>query len=181
MNRTSGWRNSCNLARVGVFLLIVTLTAGMAGCDGNPSQNLEIRTWYDLEAVRDNLAGHHVLMNDLDSTTLGYDELASPTASGGKGWEPIPVPMPEEPGFGGTFDGQGHEIRDLFVNRPDQNGVGLFSGQVGVIKDLGVTNVTVKGARGVGGLAGSNTGSIINCYCSSNVTGEDNAGGLAAL
>jgi hypothetical protein len=169
------------LLRLSIFLLIAVLVTGMAGCtDGSytPSKDLEIRTWYDLDAVRDNLAGHHVLMNDLDSTTLGYDELASPTANGGKGWEPIPVPMPEEPGFGGTFDGQGHEIRDLFVNRPDQNGVGLFSGQVGVIKDLGVTNVTVTGARGVGGLAGSNTGSIINCYCSSNVTGEDNAGGL---
>jgi hypothetical protein len=181
MRRVFSNRRGQYLIRLSIFLLIAVLVTGIAGCtDGSytPSEDLEIRDWYDLDAVRDNLAGHHILMNDLDSTTLGYDELASPTADGGKGWEPIPVPMPEGPGFMGTFDGQGHEIRDLFVNRPDQNGVGLFSGQVGVIKDLGVMNVTVTGARGVGGLAGSNTGSIINCYCSGNVTGEVDAGGL---
>jgi len=60
------------------------------GCDGYnpPSQNLKIRTWYDLDAVRNNLRGHHILMNDLDSTTAGYEDLASPTANGGKGWQP---------------------------------------------------------------------------------------------
>ena len=49
----------------------------------------EIRDWYDLDAIRDNLGGSYILMNDLDSTTAGYEELASPTANGGKGWEPI--------------------------------------------------------------------------------------------
>ena len=57
------------LKRVSVFLIIVSLVVGMVGCGGcgQPgSQNLEIRTWYDLDAVRDNLTGHHSLMNDLD-------------------------------------------------------------------------------------------------------------------
>ncbi len=49
----------------------------------------EIRDWHDLDAIRDNLGGSYVLMNDLDSTTAGYKELASPTANGGKGWQPI--------------------------------------------------------------------------------------------
>jgi len=146
-----------------------------------PSEDLEIRDWYDLDDIGDNLQGDHKLMNDLDSTTAGYQELAGPTANGGKGWQPIPVPMPETPGFGGTFDGQGHEVRDLFINRADENGVGLFSGtsQVGVIKDLGVTNFAMTGADGVGGLVGSNRGSIINCYSSGNMTGQEEVGSLA--
>jgi hypothetical protein len=45
---------------------------------------LEIRDWNDLDDIRDNLGGHHILMNDLDSTTAGYEELASPTANGEK-------------------------------------------------------------------------------------------------
>ena len=95
-------------ARVGVFLITATLIAGMVGCDGygHPSQNLEIQTWYDLDAVRHNLAGHHILMNDLDSTTAGYEELASPTANGGRGWDPIGVYDYDAP-FIGSLDGGG--------------------------------------------------------------------------
>jgi len=136
-----------------------------------------------LDDVRDNLSGNHTLMNDLDSNTAGYTELASPTANQGEGWQPITAFVPHYgfTGFGGTFDGQGHEIRDLFINRPDENGVALFSATLrsGVIKDLGVTNVTVTGADYVGGLVGSNTGRVINSYSSGNVTGEYRVGGLA--
>ena len=45
---------------------------------------LGIRDWNDLDDVRNNLGGQHILMNDLDSTTAGYEELASPTANGEK-------------------------------------------------------------------------------------------------
>jgi len=112
--------------RFSVFLIVAALIAGMAGCDGNgahnppPTQNLKIRTWSDLDAVRYNEDGNHTLMNDLDSTTLGYTRLASERAHGGKGWEPIGR-------FRGSFDGQGHEIRDLFINRSDEFAVGLFA------------------------------------------------------
>jgi len=81
---------SCYVAKVSVLLIAVALIAGMAGCVPtlHPSQDLEIRDWYDLNAVRNNLDGNHILMNDLDSTTAGYTELASPTANQGKGWQP---------------------------------------------------------------------------------------------
>jgi hypothetical protein len=186
------------VTRVGVFLITAALIAGMAGCDGcgyslPPSQNLEIRTWYDLDDVRDNLEGHHSLMNDLDSTTAGYAELASPTANQGKGWEPIGIYHPHGPtaftGFMGTFDGQGYEIRDLFINRPDEDSVGLFKYvDDGVIKDIGVTNVTVIGEDSVGALAGSIYDMVIygddavavsNYHSSGSVTGNDGVGGLA--
>jgi len=48
---------------------------GALGCDSAPHY-LEIRDWHDLYAVRGNLGGHYGLMNDLDSTTAGYGELA---------------------------------------------------------------------------------------------------------
>jgi hypothetical protein len=179
---------------VGILLITAALIAGMVGCgDGGgynppPSQNLEIRTWYDLDDVRDNLAGNHTLMNDLNSTTPGYEELAGPTANGGKGWEPIGFIERwhgySGPGlFWGTFDGQGHEIRDLFINRPDESYVGLFGvvGDGGVIKDTAVMNCTVTGNHSVGGLLGSNAGTVSNCYCSGKVTGDEYIGGLVGL
>jgi len=179
------------LAKVGVFLIAVAMIAGMIGCDGDggynppPTQNLEIRTWYDLDAVRDNLAGHHTLMNDLDSTIAGYDELAGPTANGGKGWQPIGIYYSDESHwcFNGTFDGQGHEVRDLFINYPDGDNfwcAGLFSNveHNGVIKDIGVVNATVAGVAVAGGLVGINDGTVSNSYFTGSVTGTCQVGGL---
>ena len=183
---------NCYVAKVSIFLIAAALIAGMAGCiigggglpcpTPGPSQNLEIRDWYDLDDVKNNLAGNHTLMNDLDSATLGYEELASPTANGGKGWEPIGTFVPECPfgGLTGTFDGQGYEIRDLFINRPDESLVGLFGCvyEEGVIKDIGVMNVTVIGKSRVGGLVGRHIGTVSNSYAVGSVSGNSSVGGL---
>jgi len=65
MKTIFGLKRDRLLAKISVFLIIAALIAGMVGCDGDgytPSQNLEIRTWYDLDDVRDNLSGNHTLM-----------------------------------------------------------------------------------------------------------------------
>jgi hypothetical protein len=151
----------------------------------------EIRTWYDMDAIRDNLAGSYVLMNDLDSATAGYAELAGPTANGGKGWQPIGLLFADPFSFSivdlvdpftGSLDGQGYEIRDLFIGRPEKDGVGLF-GCVGdgVIQNLGVVIAEVTGHVYVGGLVGGNWGTVSNSYCTGSVTGDGEwfVGGLA--
>ena len=167
------------MKRISSFLIAVALIAGMVGCS-LPSRNLKIRDWYDLYAIRDNLSGHHILMNDLDSTTVGYEELASPTANEGRGWEPIVIFVFDSGyiGLDGTFDGQGHEIRDLFINRGDYGG--LFGSVLhgGVIKDIGLVNVTVDGASMGGGLVGENAGTVSNSYSTGSVTGNEPVGGL---
>ena len=137
----------------------------------------EIRDWYDLDAIRNNLGGRYTLMNDLDSTTAGYAELASETANQGKGWEPIGT---SDDQFTGSFDGRGYEIKDLFINRPDEDYLGLFGevGQEGVTKDIGVVNVTVIGDYYVGGLVGHSEGTVSNSYSTGSVTGEEHVGSL---
>jgi The GLUG motif len=178
-------RKHC-LTGVSVFLLVAALFAGTAGCNYAPptSEDLEVRTWYDLDAVRNNLAGHHVLMNDLDSTTLGYDELAGPTAKNGEGWEPIgsedPNPPYELHMFAGSFDGQGYKICDLFINRTDQHLVGLFGllDEGAVIENVGLVNAAVTGRGMVGSLVGHSQGVVINCYATGNVAGGMHTGGL---
>jgi len=177
--------------RASVFLIMIALLVGMVGYGGTcdtynppPSQNLEIRTWYDLDDVRDNLDGDHILMNDLDSTTLGYTELASETANRGKGWEPIIREyLGVLIGFRGTFDGQGYEIRDLFINRPGEDYVGLFGlfEGAGVIQDIGAVNTTVIGAEYVGGLVGFNKGTVSNSSSTGSVTGNERVGGLVGM
>jgi hypothetical protein len=143
------------------------------------SGNLEIRTWYDLDAIRYNVANNHTLMNDLDSTTPGYDALAGPAAHGGKGWEPIG--SSDTGAFNGVFDGQGHQIRELFINRRDESEIGLFGAveQSGIIQNIGVTDVTVIGAVHVGSLVGYNSGVIVrNSWSSGSVSGSEFVGGL---
>jgi len=172
--------------RLGIFLIMVALVAGMVGC-GGVSPPIEIRDWYDLHAIRNNLGDDYILMNDLDSTTAGYIELASETANGGRGWEPIGNPD-ETSGeqFTGSFNGQGYEIRDLFINRPDENYVGLFThiswtrhiDNVGVVENVGVVNADVTGSAQVGILVGHNVGLVNNSYSTGSVTGEERVGGL---
>jgi hypothetical protein len=170
------------VATVSIFLIVLmmmALIAGMAGCN-LLSRNLRIRDWYDLYAVRDNLSGHHILMNDLDSTTAGYEELASPTANEGRGWDPIGVFVFDSGywGLDGTFDGQGHEIRDLFINR--LGNVGLFGAieHGGIIEDIGLVYVNASGTSRVGSLVGFNGGTVRNSYSTGSVTGNEAVGGV---
>ena len=143
---------------------------------------LEIRDWYDMHAIRDDLGGSYLLMNDLDSTTPGYEELASPIANGGKGWEPIGSLGTGLGGpFFGSFDGQGYEISNLFIDRPHENKIGLFGvvSEQGVIQNVGLINIAVTGNEYVGGLAGENlNGTVQDSYSNGNVVGDLHIGGL---
>jgi len=170
---------------VSTFLIAVVLIIGMVGCVP-ASQNLEIRNWYDLDAVRDEPYGHYILMNNLDSTTAGYEKLAGPIANQGKGWEPIWD-------FTGIFEGQGYEIRNLFISRLEENYIGLFGFvyEGAVIKNLGVVDVSLTGRAYTGGVVGHNGyvglgvpsegGTVTNCYATGDVIGHNNVGGLAGF
>ena len=150
----------------------VTVTA-------NFFQGRLICTWHDLDAVRDELGGNYILINDLDSSTGGYDTLVHPDGTGGEGWEPIGT---DESPFVGSFYGQGYEIRDLFIHRPDDEFyVGLFGhvGEGGVVQNVGIVNADVTGNLVVGGLVGgADGGTVSNCHATGTMTGNDWVGGL---
>ncbi len=92
----------------------------------------------------------------------------------GRAFSPVPT-------FGGTFLGQGHAITGLRITA-DGSRMGLFrSVQAGaVIRNLSVSGqVTPGGSAGtVGGLVGSNAGSLENCAFHGAVAGETAVGGL---
>ncbi len=175
------WRRDHCLARLCMFLIAAALIAGMIGCDGHaPSQSLEIRNWYDLDAVRNNLAGSYSLMNDLDSDIAGYRELAGPEGNEGVGWLPIGT---EDDAFAGRLDGQGYEIRDLFMIGSGLSHVGVFGfvGEGGQIEDIGVVDADVIGDKVAGGLVGVCYGTVTDSYFTGSVTGYDCAGGLVGI
>jgi hypothetical protein len=168
-----------HVVRFGIFLIAATLIAGAAGCRSIP---IGIEDWHDLDAIRNNMRGSYQLMNDLDSTTAGYEELASPTANDGKGWQPIGS-IAVNRAFVGSLDGQGHEIRDLCINRPEESDVGLFGVvEAGVvIGNIGVGDGNVSGYGNVGSLVGYNRGTVRNAYAGGNVTGHVNVGSLVGV
>jgi hypothetical protein len=75
--------------------------------------------------------------------------------------------------FSGTFDGQGHTIRNLTISADNRHDyVGLFGmiAQAGRIESLHLVDANVKGGSGsnsyVGVLAGYNAGTIVGCSAS---------------
>ena len=97
-------------------------------------------------------------------------------AADGKDWTPIgSLSNP----FTATLDGQGYAIASLSINRDGAGGgaLGLFGaiGTAGVVRNLGLTGVTVRYAGGgadvsVGSIAGSSRGAVVNCYAAGAVT-----------
>jgi uncharacterized repeat protein (TIGR02543 family) len=149
-----------------------------AGGSGTAEDPYQLADWYNLDNLRDYLGSYFILTNDLDLSCIGYTELASETGHEGKGWEPIGNLT--DP-FAGSFNGQGYEISDLFIDRPDESDVGLFGvlDIAGVIENVCVVSGNVTGYNNAGGLVGRNDGTIINnTYYTGNVTGNLNVGGL---
>ncbi|MDR1420586.1 MAG: hypothetical protein LBI86_09450 [Treponema sp.] len=83
--------------------------------------------------------------------------------------------------FEGAFDGAGHVIYRLSINKSADDYQGLF-GYIGgaEIQRLGLENVNVTGAGRTGGIAGYVlTGSIENSFSTGNVSGTNGTGGVA--
>lgn len=201
----------------------VTLTGGAASVYYNPSGGYASPTVYsgnftlnggatltaymlvnninDLQAINNNLSGTYALGKDIDA-------VATTTWNSGRGFIPIgradtgdainAIPL--------TFDGNGHTISNLFINRPSQQYIGLFGGNGSpTIRYLWLENVNVTGgfqtagaiahtdgvtsysyvtgtvhgtSITVGGLIALNAGQIDNCYSTAAVTGGSWVGGL---
>lgn len=83
--------------------------------------------------------------------------------------------------FKGIFDGQSNTIFNLKMNTTDIDlAQGLFGYNKGVIKNLILENVSIKGCDSQGALAGDNRGTIENCHVKGTVTveGTNSVGGL---
>ena len=114
---------------------------------------------------------HYIQTADID---------ASPTAGwfSGAGW--LPISSSSISGFSGVYDGKGHTIDGLYMNRPSTFFTGLFGhADEALIMNLGLTDANITGSDPTGCLAGrSNSSKIINCYSSGSVQGHYAVGGL---
>ena len=138
-----------------------------------------IYDWEDLNNIRNDLDGDYILMNDLDSFTLGYDDYASNTANDDKGWSPIGN---YDTNFRGTFDGDNFTISDLYIDRPDEEYIGLFGyGHSAELLNIKVDSLDITGKNNVGGIIGYGYSTTLeNIEVDSlDITGRDYVGGIS--
>ena len=151
-------------------------TAGLSfpagdGSRANPYQVADVENLRDIGCIAD--ARHVVLTNDLDLTKVDIDPI---------GW-----PFRGNPGLSGAlsidFDGQGHTISNLVIDRPEQGDVGLFSFlEASEVRNLTLTGAVVNGLDNVGILVGkTNLRSTYRNISITNgtVTGSSNVGLVA--
>ena len=139
--------------------------SGGTGAEGDPyliSNALDLLELANAAYELYSGAHYRVTANIDAAMTRGWDD--------GAGLKPIGS---EDTPFDGVFDGDGHVIENLYINRPGESYVGLFANiaRAAGIYDLGVTG-HVTGGLGAGGIAGYSEGVISNCFTQCAVSGS---------
>ncbi|NMY49245.1 YDG domain-containing protein [Pseudomonas sp. WS 5027] len=132
-------------------------------------------TGLDLQGINGALSGNFVLGSNINAA-------ATATWNGGTGFDSLGTVAGGE--FTGTFDGLGHSISNLSMNRTTTD-AGLFGAvsATGAVRNVGLTNVSIAltgtlvdvfpSIYAVGALVGYNRGWVDNSYASGAVTGTD--------
>ena len=107
------------------------------------------------------------------------------TMSNRGGWQPIGdhEDSTKSNPFTAIFEGHGHTISNLMINRSNTDYVGLF-GYIkgGTINNVGLSNIDIKGGNRVGGLVGRiSYSNITNSHATGDVEGNIHTGGLAGI
>ena len=116
-----------------------------------------------------------VLANDIDLSAY----------STGEGWTPIGKYSSDySKCFQATFDGNGYVVKNLYINRPNEDNQGLFGYCYNAtIENVGLEGVNVTGKDYAGALVGDvyYYTNITNCYSTGDASGTCYVGGFAGF
>ncbi|HOR98010.1 MAG TPA: hypothetical protein PLZ74_06520, partial [Kiritimatiellia bacterium] len=145
--------------------------------DGHKSVLAVFRTFRGLSSIADVQKigsdpaypsdGRYWLEQDIDATETAQWNDEGTDESLMEGFRPINL-------FAGFFDGNGHTVHGLSINRAESaegNGTALFSviERGAVVANLGLTDCLISGRYAIGALACENYGVIERCYASGAV------------
>ena len=122
--------------------------------------NYDIATAEDLLNIKYNTEGDYKLTANIDMSGVSF------------------TPLPD---FTGSLDGQGHVIRNLTFNNPNQDQAALFATTHGAtIKNLGIENANIVGNANAAAIVGrAYGGTIQSCYvANSYIEGRDHVGSI---
>ncbi|MBN8940965.1 MAG: filamentous hemagglutinin N-terminal domain-containing protein [Rhizobiales bacterium] len=145
-----------------------------AASTGPTTAYMLVNTLSQLQAMATNSGGNYALGRDIDATvTSGWN--------GGAGFVPIGQSFGTE--YSGNFDGQGHKITNLTINRPTEDNVGLFGlTWQGSVSNVSVIGGSIAGNQYTGTVIGRSMGTIVTGVSSSAaVSGGYNTGGLVGM
>ena len=161
--------------------------------DGNGIVSATNKEAYDAAfgvGVLSGIIKGYELINDLDFNNANSyaSGTINTTWTTGSGWNPIGnlgadgYISEDDEAFATTFEGNGHTISNLFINRSSTSYIGLFgyiSGGSAALRNIGLLKIKVTGKNNVGGLVGINWESTVsNSYATGSVTGNYSLGGL---
>ncbi|MEP1905748.1 MAG: hypothetical protein ABJJ29_19235, partial [Nitratireductor sp.] len=135
-----------------------------------------IATAHQLQLMSQNLGADYTLVGDIDMTGAFTANSGGNYGDvwGSSGFNPIGT-------FSGNFNGQGHTITDLTINRGSINNVGLFRVLTGTVSDIGLVGGSITGNGDSGTLVGAvnASGSVTRAYSTAAISANGNfAGGL---
>ena len=158
-----------------------------AGGSGSAEDPWKIATAEQLDLIRDDLAGHYILISDIDLSSYENWMPIGTFQPRSDAPEDAEVPHPDY-AFTGTFDGAGHTISNLTISCEAPMGAGLFgcaSGTESNAASIGhftLKDVNVSGFYLVGGAVGLQ---FMNCPVSdihlegdNKLTGMQGIGGI---
>ena len=139
-----------------------------AGTIGDPYQITSLENLYWISQNSTEWSKYYIQNANIDASSTS-------TWNSGAGWSPIGNISPY---FTGNYNGNGHTIDGLYINRA-VSGMGFFGTAIGgSISNLGVINVNITGGHNTGALVGENGATISNCYSTGTITGYQYTGGL---
>ena len=133
----------------------------------------------DIETVEElQLIGNDPAYPPSGCYRLACDIGASATTNWNNGQGFLPIAL-----FSGVFDGNGHTLEGLSINRPQEIFVGLFSDVTseGVVRNLRMTHASVVGGSGVGCVVAENFGRVARCEVSGDVAGSQRVGSVVGF
>ena len=135
----------------------------------------------DSDAATPNCAGYELTAN-LDFDEDGDNGITSADAAwwnGGAGWAPIGSDSAGAR-YDAVFEGNGHTISNLLIDRSSANDIGLFgaTGTGSVARNVGLENANVTGSEFTGTLIGAAYGDVETSYSTGVSVGSRVVGGL---
>ncbi|MDD3321187.1 MAG: GLUG motif-containing protein [Paludibacter sp.] len=151
------------------------------GSSSNPYQIATLNNLYWLSQNTSEWDKNFIQTTDINASTTS-------TWDSGAGWTPLGSVVSETSyiAFTGSYNGTGHSISGLTINRPSIGNVGFFGLLYGAtIQNLGLVNVTITGGvEMTGALTGmtyNSTTTVSNCYSTGTVNGINKVGGLVGM
>lgn len=81
--------------------------------------------------------------------------------------------------FSGVFEGNAKVIKNMYINYSNDDYVGLFGYNAGIIRGLILDNIYVKGNKRVGGTVGYSNGELTSIIVNGDVSGNSTVGLVA--